>query len=80
MNLTPLYIVISIAVLLIIAIIFFFVNKKKPEKLSKLASLSFIFVIAGVIFGDERLISYSLIGIGIILAVIDIVIKHKKKA
>jgi hypothetical protein len=71
------YIVVGIVTLAIIAAIFI-VNRKKPQKpLSPLAGLAFAFIIAGVIFGDDRLIGYSLMGIGIILAIIDI-IKNKK--
>lgn len=79
-NLTPMYIAISIVALLIIAALVFFVKKnKKQKKLSTLAALSFVFVIAGIVFGDDRLIGYSLIGVGIILAVVDIIMKSKKK-
>jgi len=80
LNLTPMYIAISIIALLIIAALAFFVKKnKKQKKLSTLAGLSFVFVIAGIIFGDDRLIGYGLIGVGIILAVVDIIMKSKKK-
>jgi len=80
-NLTPIYILISIISLLIIFVLVFFVKKKqKPKKLSALASLSFVFVIIGMFFGgDDRLIGYGLMGFGIILAIIDIIMKSKKK-
>ena len=73
------YILISIIVLLVIAILLFFVKgKKRTENMSVLASLAFAFVLAGIIFGDDRLIGYSLMGIGVLLAVIDIFIKFRK--
>jgi chromate transport protein ChrA len=79
-NLTPMYIAISIIALLIIAALVFFVKKnKKQKKLSTLAGLSFVFVIAGIVFGDDIIIGYGLIGVGIILAVVDIIMKSKKK-
>jgi hypothetical protein len=79
-NLTPMYIAISIIALLIIAALVFFVKKnKKQKRLSTLTGLSFVFVIAGIVFGDDRLIGYGLIGVGIILAVVDIIMKSKKK-
>ena len=57
-----------------------FVKKnKKQKRLSPLAGLSFVFVIAGIVFGDDRLIGYSLIGVGIVLAVVGIIMKSKKK-
>jgi len=70
------YTIIALAVL---AVIFFFVNKNKKQKqLSKLTAIAFAFVIAGIVFGENRLIGYSLIGIGIALAVIDIVKQNIK--
>ena len=79
MNPTQIYIAISIVVLAIIALLVFFVNKnKKGKKLTPLASLAFGFILAGIIFGDDRLISYSLMGVGVILAIIDIIKKLRK--
>lgn len=80
MNASQIYIAISIAALAIIAILFFFIKKNKKEnKLSKLAGLASAFIIAGIIFGDDRLIGYSLFGVGVILAVIDMVMKFKRR-
>jgi chromate transport protein ChrA len=79
-DIAPMYIAISIIALLIIAALVFFVKKnKKQKRLSTLAGLSFAFIIAGIVFGDDRLIGYGLIGVGIILAVVDIIMKLKKK-
>jgi hypothetical protein len=67
-------------VLAIIAILVFFVNKnKKGKKLSKLAGLSFAFIIAGIVFGDDRLVGYSLMGFGVILAIMDIIKKRTNR-
>jgi len=76
MNPSQIYIAMSIIVLAIIALLVFFGNKnknKKEKKLTPLAGLAFGFILAGIIFGDDRLIGYSLIGIGVILAIIDII-------
>ena len=81
MEASQIYILISIIVLLIIAILFFFVKKNKNNKqktLTPLAGIAFGFILAGIIFGDSRLVGYSLIGIGVLLAVIDIIIKLRK--
>lgn len=75
MNASQIWILISLVVLAIIAVLVFFVNKKK-EKLTPLAGLAFAFIIAGIIFSNERLIGYSLIGVGVILAIIDIIKKR----
>ena len=74
MNPSQIYIAISILVLAIIAVLVFF-KSKKEKKLTPLAGLAFGFIMAGIIFGDDRLIGYSLIGIGVILAIIDIIKK-----
>ena len=77
MNESQIYLVISIMVLAIIAILVLYAKKnKKDEKLSKLGGLSFACIIAGIVFGENRLIGYSLIGFGVILAIIDIVKKR----
>jgi asparagine N-glycosylation enzyme membrane subunit Stt3 len=80
MNPSQIYIAISIVVLAIIALLVFFVNKdKKDKKLTPLAGLAFGFILAGIIFGEDRLIGYSLIGVGVVLAIIDIIKKLKSK-
>ncbi|MCX6749781.1 MAG: hypothetical protein NTW17_03510 [Candidatus Pacearchaeota archaeon] len=79
MDASEIYILIMIVSLLLIAILFFVVKRKNPEKLTPLASISFAFVLGGILFGDERLIGYSLMGIGIILAIADIYKRSKKK-
>jgi len=55
-----------------------FVNMN-DKGLTPLAGIAFAFIIAGSIFGDSRLVGYSLIGIGVIVAFIDIVKKMKRK-
>jgi uncharacterized membrane protein len=66
------FIAVSVAVLAAIAVLVFFVGKGRREnRLTPLASLAFAFVLAGILFGDDRLIGYSLLGIGVILAVVD---------
>ncbi len=74
------YILISILVLLIIAILLFFAAKNKnKQKLTPLAGISLAFIIAGIVFGESRLVGYSLMGFGVFLAVIDMILKLKKK-
>jgi hypothetical protein len=60
--------------------LFYFTSRRKPEKgLSRLAALSFAFILAGIIFGENRLVGYSLLGIGVLLAVIDIYYKRTSR-
>jgi hypothetical protein len=72
MDMSQIFIAVSVAVLAAIAVLVFFVGKGRREnRLTPLASLAFAFVLAGILFGDDRLIGYSLLGIGVILAVVD---------
>jgi amino acid transporter len=80
MEASQIYVLISIIVLLIIAVLLLFVNKgkkKKKERLTPLAVSAFAFVIAGICFGENKLISYSLMGVGVLIALIDMFKKLK---
>lgn len=73
MNMSHIFMAVSVAALAIVALLFFFVAKsQKPKKLTPLASLAFGFAMAGILFGDDRFLGYGLIGIGLILSVLDI--------
>jgi hypothetical protein len=48
------------------------------ERLSPLASIAFILIIAGIFFSDDRIIGYGLMGIGIAVAIVDIVVKQRR--
>jgi O-antigen ligase len=81
MTTSAAYVAISIAVLAIIAVLVFRARKGEREnRLTPLASLAFGFVLAGIIFGENRLVGYSLMGIGVILAVVDIFVRSRKAA
>ena len=80
MNLSQVFIAVSIVVLAIVALLVFVVRKNGEEKrLTPLASLAFGFVLAGILFGDNRFIGYGLMGVGVLLAVIDIFNKSKRR-
>lgn len=73
MNASMVYIAVSILILLIIAVLVLVVYRNgKEKKLTPLAGLALGFVLAGILFGESRLIGYTLLGIGMVLAVIDI--------
>ena len=71
------YILISIVALAAITVIFIATTKNPHKPFSKLTILAFIFFMAGIIFGANRMIGYSLTGCGVGLAVIDIIRKMK---
>ena len=80
MNTSQIYIAVSIAVLAIVALLVFIIRKNRKEnRLTPLAGLAFAFVLAGILFGDDRFIGYGLLGVGVILAVIDMINRSKRK-
>lgn len=79
MNISQIYIAVSIAVLaVLVALAFFTGRKRKAKRLTPLASLAFGFIL-GIFLGDDRFIGYGLIGAGVPLAVIDMFNKSKQK-
>jgi len=70
---SQIYIIISIAALAFTAVgMILAVRNREASKLSPLAGLAFGFILAGLLFGQDRLLGYSLLGAGVVLAVIDI--------
>ncbi len=80
MELSQIYIIIAIVVLIALGLVVFLKRKnKKRQKLTPLTGLAFGFIIAGILFSDSGQWTYSFFGIALILAVIDMIIKMKKK-
>ncbi len=75
MNASQIYILISVIALAGIMAALILTRKKMQKPLSPLAGLAFVFILAGLIFGENRLIGYGLMGIGVVLAIIDIIRK-----
>ena len=65
-----LYIGISIAAFIVILVLLL-LNRRKINRISTITMLGMTMIVLGIIFGDSRWISYSLIGIGVLLAIID---------
>ena len=74
------YIAVSIIALIIIIGLLLFVRERgrKYSKPSNLAALGMALVVLGIIFGDERWLSYSLMGVGVVLSVIDAIRSRQK--
>jgi hypothetical protein len=68
-----LYIGISIAVLIMVVVLLLISREKGKQlrKPSSLVTLGMSLVVLGIIFGDDRWIGYSLIGLGVIISVIE---------
>ena len=74
----PVWIAISIIALVVIVVLLLIARGKQYRKPSNLAILGMSLVVLGIIFGDDRLIGYSFIGVGVILSVIDAIRNRKQ--
>jgi len=74
----PVWISISIIALVVIVVLLLIARGKQYRKPSNLAILGMSLVVLGIIFGDDRLIGYSFIGVGVILSVIDAIRNRKQ--
>ncbi len=80
MSLSPFYIAISIVALAIVALFVFLSKTEKGEKrISMTAGIAFAFVIGGIMFGENRNIGYTLLIIGILIAIYDMIEKARNK-
>ena len=78
MTIANAYVIFAVLVLFMLAGMFLLGNRyKKDKKLSPLAGLSAAFIVAGIFFGNIRLLGLSLLGTGIVLAVSDIIVKAR---
>ncbi len=48
------------------------------QRLTPLGGLALAFVVAGIVFGENRLVGYGLMVVGVVLAVVDIVRKRQR--
>ena len=76
----PVWIAISIIALVVIVVLLLISRRKGKQLLnpSNLLILGMSFVVLGIIFGDERIIGYSFIGVGVLLSVIDAIRNRKQ--
>ncbi len=76
----PVWIAISIVALVVIMVLLLISRRKRKQILnpSNLLVLGMSFVVLGIIFGDERVIGYSFIGVGVLLSVIDAIRNRKQ--
>jgi hypothetical protein len=77
-----LWLIIAIAVgIILIAVAIAFPTRKKKLTVqdNALLPLGITFVVLGIIFGDDRLVGYSFIGVGVLLSIISAVRGLRKK-
>jgi hypothetical protein len=77
MNTSQIYIIISIAALVFVVILFL-AARKKGKKFTLLDGFAWALILAGIIFSEDRLIGYSLIGLGVALAIINMYFTLKR--
>lgn len=78
MNTTLVYMGIVVGALLILGMLAYAsIKSGRPRRLTPLAALAFIFVLAGILFGQTQLAGYGLIALGVILALVDILQKSR---
>jgi hypothetical protein len=74
------YILVAIIILALLVVqLIFIARRSKTRTLTPLAGLAFAFILAGIFFGESRILGYSLLGFGVLLAVIDIVMKYQNR-
>lgn len=79
MNPGMIYIGIAVLTLAIIFVVFALTGRNlRSQKLTPLAALAFGLVLAGLVFGEERLLGYGLMGAGILLALVDVWLKRSR--
>jgi H+/Cl- antiporter ClcA len=79
MNTISFYLALGVIAGLAIALDLVFFYNRKERGLSWLAGLAFAFVIAGIFLGGLMVFGYSLMVVGVILAVIDIMHNTKRE-
>jgi cytochrome bd-type quinol oxidase subunit 2 len=67
----PIWIAISIIALVAIVVLLIMARGRQYQQPSNLAIVGISLVVLGIIFGDDRLIGYSLIGVGVLLSVME---------
>ena len=77
MDQTWLIVGIAIAIVLL-AVVFLTRKKKRTNKDNALVTLGIALVVLGIVFGDDRLLGYSFIGVGVLLSIISATTKIRK--
>ena len=78
MSASSIYTLIAIVVLLVIVVVAFILGRREPHNnLTPLGGLAFGFIVAGILFGANQVVGYSFLGVGVLLALIDIIRRRK---
>ncbi len=81
MGASQIFVLASIAVLALVAVLVLYVSRDRREnRLTPLAGLALASVVSGIIFSDDKLVGYGLLGLGVVLAVFDIFNRSRRAA
>jgi len=73
-------ILIALVTIVIVAVLVFLTGKNRQEnRLTPLAGLAFGFIVAGLLFGENRFLGFAFMFLGIIIALIDIIVRGRQK-
>ena len=72
---SPFTLIVLLILAMLVAILLIRRNRSGKGKLTPLAGLAFAFIVAGIVYGENRNVGYPLIGVGIILAAADMMRK-----
>ena len=79
MDASQIFVWASVGVVVLVGVLVLFVSRGRGEnRLTPLAGLAFACVVSGIVFGDDKLVGYSLLGLGVIIAVADIFNRSRK--
>ena len=74
------YLFISLLAFLGVTILAFLIKKNQKQKeLSVLETLAFLFIVGGIVFGEDKVIGYSLISAGVVFVIGDIYVRLRKR-
>lgn len=79
MDAKIIYILTALVALYLIAVLVLrFSKASNVRKISPWGGMAFAFILAGLVLGQNRIVAYSLLGIGMALDIADIVIRARK--
>jgi len=80
MNASQRYLILSVLVLVIVPLLVFIIaSRKKEQAFPPMIVLAFGFILTGILYSNNRLLSYSLMGVGVILSIVDMTRKIREK-
>jgi hypothetical protein len=71
------YVLVVILALAVLAVLVLLGGRGGGSRLTPLAGVAFACVVFGIAFGEDRLVSYGLIGAGVALAIVDMILKQR---